>query len=87
MDVMIIYGLGAGFASAAVGTFCDIFSVRRVGYGVLVFNSLILCFLYIGIYMKNFYTTFLTYMLLGMTAFGLYTWLICACSKIFGGRF
>ena len=84
---MIIYGLGAAFTSALVGTLTDIFSIRRVGYSVLIFSSIVLTLLYLAIIIKYFYTTFLLYMFLGMATFALYTWLMCACSKIYGEKF
>jgi predicted MFS family arabinose efflux permease len=87
MLVMVIYGLGAAFASVLVGTLADIFSIRRLGYGVMIFSSFVLCMMYFALGIKYFYTTFLLYMFLGMATFSLYTWLVCACSKIYGGKF
>lgn len=84
---MIIYGVGAAFSSALTGALTDLFSIRRVGYGVIIFASIVLTLLYLGLSIKYFYTTFLLYMFLGMATFSVYTWIICACSKTYGGKF
>jgi hypothetical protein len=87
MLVMIIYGVGAAFSSALTGALTDIFSIRRVGYAVIIFASIVLSLLYLALNIKYFYTTFLLYMFLGMATFSLYTWIICVCSKTYGGKF
>lgn len=85
MDVMAIYGAGAVVASIAIGFISDKLNTRKLGYGVLVYNAFSITFLYFAIYIKYFYTTFLLYMFLGMTQFAMLTWIVIACSKIYGG--
>jgi len=87
MQVMVIFGIGATLSSIIIGWLCDSISIRKMGYLVLTFSVLIFSFLYLAISIKYFYTTFLLYMFLGMATFALFTWLLCACSKLFGGIF
>ena len=87
VDVILIFGGGAIFASIATGLLCDCISMRKVGYMSLVMCIGVFCLLYLGISSKKFETTLLLYLLNGICMFMVGCWLLCACSKIFGGKF
>ena len=83
---MTIYGFGAAFASMGTGFMCDLIRIKSMGFAVVGLSSLVLSFLYLGLAVDNFYITAILFMFVGMSTFGLFTWLICACSKTFGGK-
>lgn len=87
MNTMIIYSVGGIFTSILIGFICDKFSVRKLGYGLLIYNGASLLFLYFAIYIKYFYTTLLLFMFLGMTQFAVLVWLLSACSRLYKGIF
>jgi len=74
-------------ASLIIGTLSDYFSVRRVGYVVVIFTTLTLSFLYIGIFSKKFATTMVLFIFVGLSILSLGIWLLCVSSKVFGGKF
>lgn len=87
VDVMLVFGGGAIFASIFTGILCDFVSMKKMGYGIMFINCIVFCFLYIGISVKTISTTLILYILVGICTFSLGTWLLCACSKIYGGKF
>ena len=87
VDVIIIFAGGAILASLLVGIFCDYFSIRRIGYLVIILTTITLSFLYIGIFTKKFAATMLLYMFVGFSIFSLGIFLLCVSSKVFGGKF
>jgi predicted MFS family arabinose efflux permease len=84
---MVIYAIGGIFTSLLIGFICDRLPIRKLGYGLLVYNGLSLAFLYFALYIKYFYTTLILYMFLGMTEFAVLVWLIAAISKLYKGIF
>lgn len=87
LDVILLFGGAAILASLTIGLLCDQFSVRRIGYFVMILTTLSLSFLYIGIFAKKFAATMLLYAFVGFSIFSLGIWLLCVSSKIFGGKF
>jgi hypothetical protein len=83
----VVYCGGAILAGVVIGILCDLISIRKMGYVVIILTALTLAFLYLAIFIKYFYTTLLLYLFVGMSTASLYTWLLCACSKIYSGRF
>ena len=87
LDVILIFSGGALLASMVTGMLSDIVSMKKLGISIMVFTFLVLCSLYAGISMKSIKVTLLLYLFVGMSVFSMGTWLLCACSKIFGGKF
>lgn len=84
---MILYSAGGIFTSILIGFICDKLSIRKLGYGMVIYNGLSLVFLYFAIYIKYFYTTLILFMFLGMTQFAVFVWLLAACSRLYKGIF
>ena len=84
---MVLYAFGGIVTSCVVGFICDKFTLRKLGYGLLIYNGLLMAFLYFAIYIKYYYTTLLLFMFLGMTQFALLTWLLSVCSRLYKGIF
>ena len=61
--------------------------MKKVGFGSVIFTVCILVNLYLAIAFYSLYATYILYIFVGASLFGLVTWLLCACSKIFGGKF
>lgn len=87
VDVILIFGGGAIIASIVTGILCDCVSIRKVGYLAVTVSVVVFCLLYIGISVKSLSTTFWLYLLVGFSIFMMGVWLLCACSKIYGGKF
>jgi sugar phosphate permease len=87
VDVILIFGGGAIMASIIVGMMCDWLSMKKMGFGVVVFNILVFVALYPVIFAKSLYITYLVYLFVGFALFSLVVWILCACSKIYGGKF
>jgi predicted MFS family arabinose efflux permease len=82
-----LYGGSAIIASLIFGVLCDLFSVKRVGFAVIILTVFTLSFLYMGIFSKTFPATMILFVFIGLTTFGLGGWLLCVSSKVFGGKF
>ena len=87
LDGVLILGGGAMLMSFTVGLLCDQFTMKKVGFIVTLFATGVFLSLYIGIAMQSLYTTYFLLLFVGMALFGIVVWLLCACSKIFGGKF
>jgi len=73
--------------SIIVGMLSESSSMKKVGFGSVIFTICILVTLYLAIAFHSLYATYTLYVFVGASLFGLVTWLLCACSKIFGGKF
>ena len=87
LDVIILFGGGAIVGGITNGFLSDCISIRKVGYLVCILTALTCSFLYIAIFIKYFYTTLLLYFFVGVSIFGMATWLLCVCSKVYAGKF
>lgn len=87
VDVILIFGGGAIIASITTGILCDMISIRKVGYITMIITILTFCLLYIGISAQDLATTLWLYMLVGISIFMMGVWLLCTCSKVYGGKF
>lgn len=84
---MILYGIGGIISSLLIGFICDRLPIKKLGYGMIIYNGLSLVFLYFAIYVKYFYTTLILFMFLGITQFAVFVWLLSACSRLYKGIF
>ena len=87
MDVILIFCGGAIVMSLIVGMLCESSSMKKVGFGSVIFTVCVLVTLYAAIAFHSLYATYILYVFVGASLFGLVAWLLCSCSKIFGGKF
>ena len=73
--------------SMIIGIVSDWLSMKNVGIFVCIFSTISFLTLFIGLKMKNISMTFFLYFIVGMSMFSMVVWILCACSKIFGGKF
>ena len=53
----------------------------------MVFTNAVFVTLYLGIAVKSIYLTYFLYLFVGGSVFTMVVWILCACSKVFGGKF
>ena len=87
LEIIILLCGGALLMCAVVGFLCDWLSMKKVGIWVVILMTSVFVSLFLGIHFKKLTLTSLLYAFVGMSIFGMATWILCACSKIFGGRF
>ena len=73
--------------SIIIGMLSEFSSMKKVAFGSVIFTVCVLISLYLAIFAHSLYATYTIYVFVGSSLFGLVTWLLCACSKIYGGKF
>lgn len=87
VNVILLFGGGAIIGGALVGILCDFFLIRKMGYIASIAAVATFISLYGAIVSKSLFITYMLYMLVGFTIASLGCWLLCSCSKIYGGKF
>ena len=84
--ILILAG-GAIIFCAIVGLLSDWLAMKKIGMWVVVFSTSVFISLFLGIHFKNLTFTYVQYFFVGASLFAMATWILCSCSKIFGGKF
>ena len=87
LEMILVFSGGAFLMSAVVGFMCDILAMKRVGIYVVILSVLTFISLFLGMHFKKLALTYFLYFFVGASMFGMVTWILCACSKIYNGRF
>ena len=87
INVILIFGGGAILGGALTGVLSDFILLRKLGYAVLTITVGTFLSLYAAISTKGLFITYLLYFLVGFSVASLGCWLLCSCSKIYGGKF
>ena len=72
---------------SVIGLLSDRLAMKKLGMSMIIFVTVVFVSLFIGLALKKIELTYILYFFVGMSIFALLTWILCACSKIFGGRF
>ena len=85
--MILVFSGGAFVMSAIVGLLCDMMSMKRVGIYVVVLSTLTFFSLFLGMHFQKLSLTYFLYFFVGASMFSMVTWILCACSKIYNGKF
>lgn len=84
--ILVLAG-GALIMSIFIGFLCDLMSMKRVGMFVVILSTAVFISLFLGLSFKKLSLTYFLYFFVGASMFGMVTWILCACSKIYSGKF
>ena len=61
--------------------------MKKVGFIVSILSVIVFIMLYGAIISKKLTIAYFMYFFVGIVLFSILTWLLCACSKIYNGKF